>query len=74
VLQLLPELAGEVADSDSAVFQDASADCEGVALEPVPEPDAPRPLTHVSRPSELWLFPGYCTASKAGRFSAASRF
>jgi Ni,Fe-hydrogenase maturation factor len=53
VQQLLPELASEIADTDVVVFLDAAADCEGVAVEPVPEPDAPPELTHFSRPSEI---------------------
>ena len=53
VQQLLPELAGEIADAELVVFLDAAIDCDGVSVEPVREPEAPPALTHVSRPSEI---------------------
>jgi Ni,Fe-hydrogenase maturation factor len=53
VQQLLPELAGEIADAELVVFLDAAIDCDGLSLEPVREPEAPPALTHVSKPSEI---------------------
>jgi Ni,Fe-hydrogenase maturation factor len=53
VQQLLPELAGEIAEANLVVFLDAAIDCDRLSLEAVLEPEAPPALTHVSRPSEI---------------------
>jgi len=53
VQQLLPELAGEIAEADLVVFLDAAIDCDGLSVEAVREPEAPPALTHISRPSEI---------------------
>ena len=53
VQQLLPEMAGEIAEVDVVVFLDAAVDCDRLSVEAVGEPEAPPALTHVSRPSEI---------------------
>lgn len=53
VLQLTPEMAGEIAGYDSVVFVDADVDAKQVEMEPVDTVVAPPALTHVSRPPEI---------------------
>jgi len=53
VQQLLPEMAGEIAEADVVVFLDAAIDCDRLSVEAVREPEAPPALAHVSRPSEI---------------------
>jgi Ni,Fe-hydrogenase maturation factor len=53
VLQLTPELAGEIAHADTVVFLDAAIDCDRLTVEATSEPTAPPALTHVSNPAEI---------------------
>jgi hypothetical protein len=75
VQQLLPELAGEIADSDMVVFLDAAADCEEVRVESVPQPGyASRMDPRFPDRRRSWPWPELCSGSKGGRVSAHPGF
>ncbi len=54
LIQLGPEVADEIADSDLAVFIDADIEAGEARLTPVgPVPPSPSPLAHALRPEEV---------------------
>ena len=54
VLQLTPELALEMAETETVVFVDASVEVSETTATPVmPDPDAQSPISHYSTPERL---------------------